>query len=98
MRLILLSNSKKKLTDVIDKLEETKKKDSKIWKEIITKNEEEFNEIKNQIKEKQQELQDLIGKMNSLKLTKEEFEKKVDEVQDELSELEMKIYYMRIKR
>ena len=98
MRSLLVSDDKKKLTEVIDKLEETKKKDSKIWKDIIDKNEEQFNEIKSQIKIKQQELRDLIGKKNSLKLTKEDFETKVDEVQEELSELEMKIYNMRLKR
>ena len=97
MRSWLLSDDKKKLTEVIDRLEETKKK-SKAWKDIIDKNEEKFNEIKSQIKIKQQELRDLISKKNSLKLSKEEFEKKVDEVQDELSELEMKIYNMRLKR
>jgi len=98
MRSLLLSDDKKKLTDVIDRLEETKKKDSKVWKDIIDKNEEQFNEIKSQIKVKQQELRDLISKKNSLQLNREEFEKKVDEVQDELSELEMKIYNMRLKR
>ena len=89
---------KEKLDEVIKKLEETKKKDSTLWKDIIEKNEEEFTRIKNEIKIKQKMLRDLITKKNSSLMSKEEFEKKVDEVQDELSELEMKIYKMRLNR
>jgi len=97
MRLKDLSE-KEKLDEVIKKLEETKKTDSVIWKEIIEKNKEEFTRIKDQIKIKQEALRDLIRKKDSALLSKSEFEKKVDEIQDELSELEMKIYKMRLNR
>ena len=97
MRLKDLSE-KEKLDEVIKKLEETKKTDSVIWKEIIEKNKEEFTRIKDQIKIKQKALRDLIAKKDSALLSKSEFEKKVDEIQDELSELEMKIYKMRLNR
>ncbi|NHI90939.1 MAG: hypothetical protein EAX96_00465 [Candidatus Lokiarchaeota archaeon] len=93
-----MANEKEKLNEIIKKLEETKNKNSKIWKEIIKKNEEEFNKIKNEIKERQEMLRDLISKKDSALISKKEFEMKLDKIQDELSDLEMKIYKMRLNR
>ncbi|MHA1784520.1 MAG: hypothetical protein ACTSVY_12920 [Candidatus Helarchaeota archaeon] len=93
-----MADEKEKLIEIINKLEETKKKDSKKWKQIIEDNEEEFTKLKEQIKIKQKTLRELMVKKNAALLNQKEFEKELDEIQDELSELEMKIYQMRLKR
>ena len=88
--------SQEKLTDIIKKLEDTKDTRSSKWKKIVEANKEEFSQIKLVIKEKQQELRKLIQQKNSLLMDEKEFEQKVDEIQDELTELEFKILKLRI--
>ena len=87
---------KKKLEDIIEKLDKTSQS-SDSWKKIISENKEEFQELKKQIRSKQNELKELVIKKQVGGLSKEDFSRKLQEIQDELSELEFKIYNLRLK-
>jgi len=91
-----LDEKKEKLIKIINNLEKTKKIDSKEWKQITTQRKKEFENIKKQYREKQNELRNLIleKKLDSIK--KEEFDAKLNELQDELSELEKQIFNLRM--
>ncbi|MHA1379111.1 MAG: hypothetical protein ACTSRG_12080 [Candidatus Helarchaeota archaeon] len=91
-----MDEKKEKLIKIINNLEKTKKIDSKEWKQITTQRKKEFENIKKQYREKQNELRNLIleKKLDSIK--KEEFDAKLNELQDELSELEKQIFNLRM--
>lgn len=91
-----MKEEKKKLNKVIEQLEKTKDKESSNWKKITTEHKEEFEEIKKKYREKQNELRQLILERKTGSVQGEEFDKKLNKIQDELTELEFKIYKLRI--
>lgn len=91
-----MDEEKKKLNKIIKQLEKTKDKDSKDWKKITTEHKEEFEVIKKSYREKQNELRQLIQDKKTGIVIGEEFDKRLDKLQNELTELEFKIYKLRI--
>ena len=91
-----METEKEKLNKIIKKLEETKAKNSSDWKKITAEHKEEFEQIKKKYREKQNELRQLILKKKTGTIKGDEFEIKLDELQNELTELEFIIYKMRI--
>ncbi len=93
-----MDEEKEKLNKIIKQLEKTKDKDSNDWKKITTEHKEEFEVIKKSYREKQNELRQLIQDKKTGIVMGEEFDKRLDELQNELTELEFKIYKLRIGR
>ncbi|MFX0133608.1 MAG: hypothetical protein ACFFDN_08190 [Candidatus Hodarchaeota archaeon] len=91
-----MGEKKEKINEIIKQLEKTKDKDSAEWKKITTEHKEEFEKIKKKYREKQNELRQLIQDKKRGIVKGEEFDIKLNELQDELTELEFKIYKMRI--
>ena len=91
-----MTDKKEKLIEIINNLEKTKHLDSKEWKKITTQNKEEFENIKKRYREKQNELRSLIMEKKLGSIKEEEFDIKLNELQNELSELEIKIFNLRM--
>lgn len=92
----VLEDKKEKLRQIIKKLELSKGKTSSEWKKIITEHKEEFENIKKIIREKQNQIRKLIQEKKLGSIEKEEFNKKLNDLQNELTELESIIFYYRI--
>ncbi|MHA1230867.1 MAG: hypothetical protein ACTSRP_21810 [Candidatus Helarchaeota archaeon] len=88
-------NKKEKLEDIISKLEKSNR-DSEYWKKIVENNKEYFQQIKSKIKIKQDELKELVIQKQVGKIPETQFNEKLEKIQDELTELEFKIYKMRL--
>jgi hypothetical protein len=88
------SEERKKLEHYLENLE---KSQSDEWKKVIDHNKEEFNQIKQEIREKQNELSLLVKKKKALIIASDEFEKKSSKIQEELYELESRILRLRIQ-
>jgi len=86
-------NSKKKLERLLEHLEVSQRDR---WKEAIEKNRDEYNQIKDQIRLKQDELINLVQKKKAQTITTKEFNILTAEIQQELYELESKILKMRL--
>lgn len=93
----LKNESKKKLEEFLKNLERSHSIKSEDWKLIIEKNKEEFDKIKNCIKEKQEELTNLVKKKKAITISDEEFDEKSKEIQQELYKLESKILKLRLQ-
>ena len=89
-------NNKDKLEEIIKKFEGNRETRER-WKKIIEENKEEFQNIKSLIRKKQSELKELVIKKQVGEINEEEFLIKLEEIQNELTELEFKIYNLRLK-
>ncbi|MHA1299317.1 MAG: hypothetical protein ACTSO9_07780 [Candidatus Helarchaeota archaeon] len=89
-----MEEKKKKLEKIIKQLEKTK--DSTEWKRITTEHREEFESIKRKYREKQNQLRNLIKEKKLGNIEVKEFNTKLNKIQDELTELESKIFKMRM--
>jgi predicted nuclease with TOPRIM domain len=78
-------------------LENLKKTQGENWKQTIEQNKEEFEDIKGKIRQKQNELTNLVKKKNALTIGNEEFEEQTKIIQQELYELESRILNLRLK-
>jgi hypothetical protein len=90
----VVAQSKKKLEKLLENLEATQGEN---WKEIIDKNKEEFEKIKTKIRQKQDDLTNLVKRKNALTINNEEFEVQTRIIQQELYELEARILKMRLQ-
>ncbi|MHA1129194.1 MAG: hypothetical protein ACTSQI_02435 [Candidatus Helarchaeota archaeon] len=88
------SEAKKKLKDYLDDLKRSQRDE---WKKIINLNQEKFNQIKNQIRRKQDELSLLVKKKKALTISLKEFNEKSSKIQQELYELESEILKLRLR-
>jgi chromosome segregation ATPase len=87
-------SSKKKLEKFLENLKETQGEN---WKQTIEQHKEEFESIKMKIRQKQNELTNLVKKKNALTIGNEEFEERTKIIQQELYELESRILNLRLK-
>ena len=90
-------DNRKKIEEIIEQFEKNSTS-SEHWKLIISKYKEEFETLKAKIALKEKELKELITKRKLGELSKPEFEIELDKVQDELVELELKMYQLRLKK
>ena len=90
----LETGTKKQLEEIIEKLESNQIQN---WKEFIEENEDKFEEIKIQFKQKQKELTELVRKRRVISITDEEFKKRTEKLQQELYKLESIILKFRLK-
>ena len=87
-------SSKKKLEKLLENLKETQGEN---WKQTIEQNKEEFESIKMKMRQKQNELTNLVKKKNARTIENEEFEERTKLIQQELYELESRILNLRLK-
>jgi len=88
---------KKKLEEIINQLEKSDTS-SESWKNIIEKNKEEFQNLKSNIRIKQNELKDLVINKRVGKISQKEFEEQLEKLQNELTDLEFKVYNLRLNK
>jgi chromosome segregation ATPase len=86
---------KESLDDLVQKLDQGKTS-SVSWNESLGANREEWEQLKNRIQQCQRALKQLVMDKKAGLIGSSEFEEKYPKLQDELAELEMKIYNMRL--
>lgn len=91
------NESKRKLKEILDDLENHKSITSEKWKLSLKENKGRFDEIKRNIKEKQEELKSLVTRKKTLSISEDEFTNKTQKIQDELYELESEILKLRLQ-
>lgn len=88
------NESKKELEKFLENLEGSQRED---WKTVIEKEKENFNQIKKEIRLKQDELGTLVRQKKARTITDDEFSSRTRIIQQELYELEAKILRMRLR-
>jgi chromosome segregation ATPase len=86
---------KESLDDLVLKLDQGKTSSSS-WSESMDANKEEWEQLKNRIQQCQRALKQLVIDKKAGIIGSDEFEEKYPKIQDELTELETKIYNMRL--
>ena len=86
---------KDSLDDLVQKLDQGKASSSS-WNESLGENKEEWEQLKNKIKQCQRALKQLVTDKKAGLIGSDEFEEKYPKLQDELTELETTIYNMRL--
>ena len=86
---------KKSLDETVSKLEQDKES-SKSWGSTMAGKREDWEVLKNKIKERQKALKELVREKKAGSIGQEEFDKKYRKLQDELTELEFQVYNMRL--
>ncbi|NHJ12464.1 MAG: hypothetical protein EAX95_02255 [Candidatus Thorarchaeota archaeon] len=86
---------KKSLDDVVHKLEQTSDS-SETWSDSVSANRESWSELKEKIRERQRALKQLVMDKKAGLVGPEEFNRKYRKLQDELTELEFRVYNMRL--
>ncbi len=86
---------KKSLDEVVEKLEQSPS-GSESWGSTMSSNREVWEKIKSQIHDRQKALKTLVREKKAGSIGSEEFEKRYRELQDELTELEFKVYNLRL--
>jgi hypothetical protein len=86
---------KQSLDDIVEKLEQDSKS-SASWKDSISSHEEEWMHLKDKISERQKALKLLVTEKKAGRIGTTEFEAKYKKLQDELTELEFKVYNLRL--
>ncbi|MFX0107750.1 MAG: hypothetical protein ACFE7R_05685 [Candidatus Hodarchaeota archaeon] len=86
---------KSSLDEVVDKLEQDSKS-SDSWRESVSTRQNQWQELKERIRERQSELKRLVMEKKAGTIGPDEFESKYRKLQDELTELEFKVYNMRL--
>jgi chromosome segregation ATPase len=86
---------KKSLDEVVQKLEQTPTS-SDSWGSTMSDNREEWDQIKSKIHERQKALKALVREKKAGTIGSEEFDKQYRKLQDELTELEFKVYNLRL--
>lgn len=86
---------KKSLDDVVHKLEQTSESSEK-WGDSVTSQQDSWSDIKEKIRTRQRELKQLVMDKKAGMIGPEEFNSRYRELQDELTELEFKVYNMRL--
>ena len=83
------------LDEVVHKLE-TDSESSESWGESIHSHPEEWKHLKEEIGKRQKKLKQLVLEKKSGTMSPDEFEEKYRKLQDELTELEFKVYNLRL--
>lgn len=86
---------KRSLDEAVKKLDQGKSV-SKNWDATVSDEKASWDALKAQIKERQHALKELVQEKKSGTIGPEEFEKKYRKLQDELTELEFKVYNLRL--
>ena len=86
---------KKSLDEVVTKLE-SGSTSSESWARTMSSNPEAWKEIKAKIHDRQKALKALVRDKKAGSIGSDEFDKKFRELQDELTELEFKVYNLRL--
>jgi len=86
---------KESLDDLVQKLDPGKTSSSS-WSESMDVNKEEWEQLKNRIQQCQRALKQLVVDKKAGLIGSVEFEEKYPKLQDELTELETKVYNMRL--
>lgn len=86
---------KKSLDNLVHNLEQDSSA-STSWKDSVASNKESWEQIKAQIHERQKALKQLVTDKKAGLIGADEFEKKYRKLQDELVELEISVYNMRL--
>ena len=86
---------KESLDDLVQKLDPGQASSSS-WSESMDVNKEEWEQLKNRIQQCQRALKQLVTDKKAGLIGSTEFEEKYPKLQDELAELETKVYNMRL--
>ena len=86
---------KESLDDLVEKLDQGKTSSSS-WSESMDANKEEWEQLKKRIQQCQRVLKQLVTDKKAGLIGSTEFEEKYPKLQDELAELETKVYNMRL--
>jgi chromosome segregation ATPase len=86
---------KRSLDEVVHKLE-SDSESSERWGASVHSHPEEWKHLKEEIGMRQKKLKQLVMEKKSGSISPEEFEKKYRKLQDELTELEFKVYNLRL--
>ena len=86
---------KKSLDEVVHKLE-TDSESSESWGESVHSHPEEWKHLKEEIGKRQKKLKQLVLEKKSGTISPDEFEEKYRTLQDELTDLEFKVYNLRL--
>jgi len=86
---------KKSLDEVVTKLE-SGSTSSESWARTMASNPEAWKEIKAKIHDRQKALKTLVRDKKAGSIGSDEFDKRFRELQDELTELEFKVYNLRL--
>jgi chromosome segregation ATPase len=86
---------KESLDEVVHKLE-MDSESSASWGESVHSHPEEWKHLKEEIGKRQKELKQLVLEKKSGTISPDEFEEKYRKLQDELTELEFKVYNLRL--
>jgi chromosome segregation ATPase len=90
-----IAKIKKSLDEVVHKLE-TDPESSESWGASVHSHPEEWKHLKEEIGMRQKKLKQLVMEKKSGTISPEEFEEKYRKLQDELTELEFKVYNLRL--
>ncbi|MHA1576312.1 MAG: hypothetical protein ACTSU3_03015 [Candidatus Thorarchaeota archaeon] len=86
---------KESLDDVVTKLEASSES-SKSWARTMSSNPEAWKEIKAKIHDRQKALKELVREKKAGSIGSDEFDERFRKLQDELTELEFKVYNLRL--
>ncbi|NHI83109.1 MAG: hypothetical protein EAX81_02225 [Candidatus Thorarchaeota archaeon] len=86
---------KRSLDDVVHKLEQTSDS-SESWSDSVSANRESWCELKEKIRERQRALKQLVMEKKAGLVGPDEFNNRYRKIQDELTELEFRVYNMRL--
>ncbi len=86
---------KKSLDDLVSKLDASKSS-SESWDNATSQNRERWEELKGMIHERQKALKDLVREKKVGIIGESEFQEKYKKLQDELTQLEFRVYNLRL--
>ena len=86
---------KKSLDEIVEKLDQDTDA-SQSWSSSVSSNREKWEELKEQIHDRQKALKQLVADKKAGIIGVDEFETKYKQLQDELTELEFTVYNMRL--
>lgn len=86
---------KKSLDDIVEKLDQDAEA-SKSWEKSVSSRRVEWEELKRNIHDRQKALKQLVADKKAGIIGTDEFDTKYKKLQDELTELEFKVYNMRL--
>jgi len=86
---------KESLDDLVQKLDPGKTSSSS-WSESMDANEQEWEQLKRKIRERQRALKEIVNAVKAGLIGRDEFQAQYPKLQDELAELETRVYNMRL--
>ncbi len=86
---------RKSLSQIVEQLEPAPGS-SGGWGRVLSEHRAQWEELKKQIHERQSSLKALVRRKRAGEITPEEFEAQYQQIQDELTELEFRVYNLRL--